>query len=107
MTGMEISTIARNGLNPIIFVLNNQGFLTERFLGYDGQFNDVQHWNYHKLPDIIGVGKGYLVETECDLQKAIDESLECEEFSIINVMVAQKDATPALQRMTSNLVSRV
>ena len=32
MTGMEISTIARYGLNPIVVVLNNHGYTTERFL---------------------------------------------------------------------------
>ena len=32
MTGMELSTIARHGLNPIVVVLNNHGYTTERFL---------------------------------------------------------------------------
>jgi TPP-dependent 2-oxoacid decarboxylase len=30
MTGMEISTISRFSLNPIIIVLNNRGYGTER-----------------------------------------------------------------------------
>jgi len=30
MTGMELSTIARYGLNPIVIVLNNHGYTTER-----------------------------------------------------------------------------
>jgi hypothetical protein len=30
MTGMEVSTIIRFGLNPVIIVLNNKGYGTER-----------------------------------------------------------------------------
>lgn len=103
MTGMEVSTMARNGMNPIIFVLNNKGYLTERCFGYDGSFNDLQVWNYHKVPDIIGAGKGYLVEYECDLEKAVQESLDNNEFSVINVVVDKNDSTDALRRMAENL----
>ena len=46
MTGMEISTITRFALNPIIIVLNNTGYGTERPM-LDGPFNDVLRWNYY------------------------------------------------------------
>ncbi|MBD0359896.1 MAG: alpha-keto acid decarboxylase family protein, partial [Nitrososphaeraceae archaeon] len=45
MTGMEISTISRFALNPIIIVLNNNGYGTERPM-LDGPFNDILPWNY-------------------------------------------------------------
>jgi TPP-dependent 2-oxoacid decarboxylase len=45
MTGMEISTITRFALNPVIIVLNNNGYGTERPM-LDGPFNDVLRWNY-------------------------------------------------------------
>ena len=57
MTGMEISTIARYGLNPIVVVLNNHGYTTERFL-LDGPFNDIHDWAYHKVPEVVGSGPG-------------------------------------------------
>jgi TPP-dependent 2-oxoacid decarboxylase len=40
MTGMEVSTISRFALNPVIIVLNNNGYGTERPM-VDGPFNDV------------------------------------------------------------------
>ncbi|HEY7083124.1 MAG TPA: thiamine pyrophosphate-dependent enzyme [Nitrososphaeraceae archaeon] len=45
MTGVEISTIVRFDLNPIIIILNNEGYGTERPM-LDGPFNDVLRWNY-------------------------------------------------------------
>jgi indolepyruvate decarboxylase len=49
MTGLELSTAARFGLNPIVIVLNNGGYATERFI-LDGPFNDITPWNYCRLP---------------------------------------------------------
>ena len=63
MTGMELSTIARCGLNPVVVVLNNAGYGTERHI-HDGPFNDVLNWNYHRLPDLLGCGRAFLVKTE-------------------------------------------
>lgn len=40
MTGMEVSTAARYKMDPIVIVLNNGGFGTERPM-IDGAFNDV------------------------------------------------------------------
>jgi len=40
MTGMELTTAARYHLNPIVIVLNNAGYGTERRI-QDGPYNDV------------------------------------------------------------------
>lgn len=40
MTGMELSTIVRYKLNPIVVVLNSRGYTTEQPL-MDGSFNDI------------------------------------------------------------------
>jgi indolepyruvate decarboxylase len=53
MTGMEISTAGRYHLNPIVIILNNSGFGTERPM-IDGEFNDVASWKYHRIPEITG-----------------------------------------------------
>jgi TPP-dependent 2-oxoacid decarboxylase len=64
MTGIEVSTIAQYRLNPIIIVINNRGYGTERPM-LDGPFNDLQLWQYSRIPDlIVGNGRGFFVETE-------------------------------------------
>ncbi|MCP4313138.1 MAG: alpha-keto acid decarboxylase family protein, partial [Bacteroidetes bacterium] len=45
MTGMELSTAARYKLSPIVIILNNSGYGTERPM-LDGPFNDVNTWEY-------------------------------------------------------------
>ena len=58
MTGMELSTIAARKLNPIIIVLNNKGYGTERVI-LDGPFNDINNWQYHRIVDVLGAGLGF------------------------------------------------
>ena len=58
MTGMELATVARFRLNPIVVVLNNCGYGTERPM-QDGSFNDVLLWQYSRITEILGAGKGF------------------------------------------------
>jgi len=70
MTGMELATAARYKLNPIVVVLNNRGYGTERHI-QDGPYNDLWAWNYHRLPEILGAGRGFEIETEEQLDQAL------------------------------------
>ncbi|MCX6700770.1 MAG: thiamine pyrophosphate-binding protein [Methanomicrobiales archaeon] len=106
MTGMEISTAARYQMDPIVIVLNNGGYGTERPM-IDGPFNDVAPWQYHRIPDIIGKGRGYLVTTEDELAGALAEAKESKDPSIIEVILDPYDITPQLRRMCERLAKGV
>ena len=106
MTGMELSTAARYGLNPIVVVLNNQGYGTERHM-QDGPYNDLWPWAFHRLPDIVGAGRGFDVRTEADLEEALTAAQDCDSFSILDVHLAPTDRSPALRRLASRLAKRL
>lgn len=107
MTGMELSTIARYGLNPIVIVLNNGGYATERPM-LDGRFNDILLWQYSRLPEVLGVGRGFDVRTEEDLEAALSESLShVESFCLLDVRLDPQDISPTLKRLTHALGQRV
>lgn len=107
MTGMELSTAVRHGFNPIVIVLNNRGYGTERFL-LDGKFNDVLNWQYHRLPDVLGAGLGFEVRTEGELDEALRKAIENRtSFSLLNVSLPDKDNSPALRRLAERLAKRV
>jgi indolepyruvate decarboxylase len=99
MTGMELSTIARNGQNPIVIVLNNKGYTTERFL-LEGSFNDIHNWAFHKIPEVLGAGQGFDVHNEADLDAALANTSS---FSLLNVHLDPLDRSPALERLASRL----
>ena len=108
MTGMELSTIARFKLNPIVVVLNNGGYGTERPM-LDGSFNDILPWNYSRITEIIGHGKGFVIETEDQLEEAISaaENIYSREFCILDVRLDTYDGSPAFKRLTEILGKKV
>jgi len=108
MTGMEISTITRFALNPVIIVLNNNGYGTERPM-LDGPFNDILRWNYYRIPEIIGHGKAFLIETEGQLEDSLSaaEKFYSKDLCILDVRLDPHDGSPALQRLTESLGKKV
>lgn len=107
MTGQELSTIVRTGLDPIIFVLNNKGYTTERYID-DGPYNDILNWNYHRMPDLLGKGWGCEVHTEQDLEKALSiAAANKDSYSIINLQLDAYDCSRAMERLGRRLGKKV
>ncbi|MDQ3839313.1 MAG: thiamine pyrophosphate-binding protein [Thermoproteota archaeon] len=108
MTGMEISTIGRFSLNPIIIVLNNRGYGTERPM-LDGPFNDILPWDYSQIPRIISRGKGFVIETEDQLEESLSSvnNIYSDECCVLDVRLDMHDGSPALQRLTEVLGKKV
>jgi TPP-dependent 2-oxoacid decarboxylase len=107
MTGMELSTVARYRLNPIVIVLNNGGYLTERGM-LDGPFNDLHPWRFSKVTEVLGAGRGFVVETEGDFERALKESEQYTEgFCLIDVHLDPHDCSPALRRLTERLAKGI
>ena len=107
MTGMELSTAARYGLNPVVIVLNNFGYGTERQM-QDGPYNDVALWHYSRIPEVLGAGHGWLVKTEVELDQALIETNKwAASFCLIEVQLDPQDRSPALQRLTERLAAKL
>jgi indolepyruvate decarboxylase len=105
MNASELSTIGRLGLNPIVVVLNNQGYLTERVFK-DGPYNDIADWNYHKYPEMTGLGQGAKATTEDELDKAMNAALASKTLFVINAVVGKLDATNAVRRVMGDLAKK-
>ncbi|MEZ5941046.1 MAG: thiamine pyrophosphate-binding protein [Planctomycetaceae bacterium] len=107
MTCLELSSIARREFNPIVIVLNNHGYTTERFL-QEGPFNDILDWKYHRIPEILGCGWGFEVRTMGELQQAMKAALAHEDaYSILNVHLDAADISPALQRLAQKMSKHI
>lgn len=103
MTGHELATAAKYGLNPIVFVLNNKGYTTERFIN-EGPYNDIHEWAYHLLPQVLRKGWGCEVRTEGELEEALETAWgHTQSFSLINVHLDKLDRSKALERLATRL----
>ena len=109
MTGMELSNIVRRKHAPVVIVLDNHGYGTERFLhAGEWRYNEIQPWKYSKLPDLLGGGVGYEVRTEGEFDAALTQAWSNREsLSLIHAHIPVGDASHALQRLAERLKHQV
>ena len=106
MTAQELSTIIRHNLNPIIFVMNNNGYTAERLI-HEGPYNDIQGWENHRLPEVFGGGWGVRVKTEGELEAALQTAFGLDDRpALIEVMLDQNDASDQLKRLCAELAPK-
>jgi TPP-dependent 2-oxoacid decarboxylase len=107
MTGLELATVARYKLNPVVVVLNNRGYGTERHI-LDGPFNDVWKLAYSRFPEVLGAGQGFVVRTESELDWALAEAQRrTDTFCLLDVHLPPLDRSPALDRLAARLAKRL
>ena len=109
MTGMELSTIVRHGFSPIIIVLDNLGYGTERMLhAGDWKYNEIHPWNYGELLKVYGRGKSYLVKTESTYQQALEEAWnDPNQPHLIQAKLIENDASDTLKKMAARMSEQV
>jgi pyruvate decarboxylase len=108
LTAQEVSTMIRNKLNPIIFVICNQGYTIERLIhGWQDSYNDVQVWKYKDIPAVFGAKDGevltYRVETKEELEKLFKDeefsSGETKKMRFVELVMPWDDAPLALKNI--------
>jgi len=103
MTAQEVSTLIRERCPALIIIINNDGYLIERRLHQDGMYNDIQMWQYAKLPGVLGDGsfvKGIRVTTEEELEQAFETAIsEKDKLVLIEVFLPNRTCSEGLDRL--------
>jgi TPP-dependent 2-oxoacid decarboxylase len=98
MTGTELSTAVRYGLNPIVILFNNKGYGTERPI-LDGEYNDLVNWKYTALPELLRGGKGHFVKTEEEFAQAFTSAIQDKsQFHLLEIDLDPLDFSNAAKR---------
>jgi len=112
LTAQEVSTMLRNDLNPIIFVICNGGYTIERYIhGWQDAYNDVQDWDYKALPKVFGAKPGqaqtYRVETKQQVEELfLDKNfVESKALRFVELVMLWDDAPKAL-KMTAEAAAK-
>ncbi|GAS86703.1 alpha-keto acid decarboxylase family protein [Mycolicibacterium brisbanense] len=109
MTAQEISQFGRHGLNPIIMVLNNSGYLSERMLCKDMTlaYNDIAAWNYAELPRALGCEGWFTarVSTCGALDDALKAAGQTDGAAYIEVVTAADEAPPMYRTLHAHVES--
>ncbi len=106
LTAQEISQMGRSGLKPIVFVLNNAGYLIERLLCRDPNiaYNDLAAWRYSELPHALGCDGWFTTRvTTCgELDQALQQAGQSSSACYIEVVTDEYAAPPLPQKMHEN-----
>ena len=96
VTCQDLSTMIRNHLKPVIFLINNDGYTIERVIT-DRSYNNIQPWHYHKLVDVFGGGLALDVRTEGELEDALSKSATSDGLVFIEIHTDQLDCPESLR----------
>jgi indolepyruvate decarboxylase len=109
LTAQEICQFGRRSLKPVIFVLNNSGYLIERLLCHNPDFgyNDVASWRYSEPPRALGCDGWYTARvTTCgELDQALKAAQENSNGTYIEVVTDKYAASPVSKKLHENLVA--
>lgn len=105
MTGQELSTLLRNGHHPIVIVLDNHGYGTERYLhAGDWKYNEIAGWDYGKLLEVYGRGKSHRVCTEIEFDAALQTAWQDTEHAhLIHAKLEEGDASNTLRNLAERM----
>jgi indolepyruvate decarboxylase len=103
LTAQEVGQFGRLGLKPIVFVLNNDGYLIERLLCKDPAiaYNDIAPWRYTELPHALG-GDGWFTAraTTCgELDAAMEQAVRARTDAYIEVVTDTYAASPLSMKL--------
>ena len=103
-TAQELGTMLRDGLKPIIFLLNNQGYTIERAIhGPEQRYNDITSWNWILLIQALANKNSVLTRhvTEPEqLQHVLQEVENCNQFVFIEAMLPKMDIPELLNSIS-------
>jgi indolepyruvate decarboxylase len=100
LTANEIGNMGRYDAKPIIFVLNNDGYMVERALEPypDWSYNDLAKWRYADLPRALGCADWVTarVETLGELDAAMKAARESKSGAYIEIIGGRMDMPKTL-----------
>jgi indolepyruvate decarboxylase len=103
LTAQEIAQFGRRGLKPIVFVLNNSGYLIERLLceNPDFSYNDLAQWRYSELPNALGCTDWFTARvTTCgEFDQALKTASQGDRAAYIEVVTDKYAASPLAMKL--------
>lgn len=107
LTVQELGSFSREGLSPVIVVVNNDGYTVERAIhGETAPYNDIAGWNWTQVPGTLGVGN-HLAFRACtygELDDALTAAAEHKDRMVfVEVVLPRLEIPPLLSQLVGNM----
>ena len=111
LTFQELGTMIRERLNPVIFLINNDGYTVERAIhGPQQSYNDIQGYNWQLIPQALGAGDEVLtlsVSTPEELLEATALAEQAQDRMVFIEVRMNRDDVPQLLADIAAAISNV
>jgi TPP-dependent 2-oxoacid decarboxylase len=103
LTVQELGTFFREGLSPVIVVVNNDGYTVERAIhGETAPYNDIASWNWTEVPNALGVANHLAFRTQNygELDDALTTAAEHQDRMVfVEVVLPRLEIPPLLAEL--------
>jgi len=110
LTIQELGSILRDGQQPIIFLINNEGYTVERAIhGAEQRYNDIAQWNWTALPQALSrqcAAQSWRVSETVQLDAVMEQLMRNRRLSLVEVVMDKQDLPPLLRKVTAALHQR-
>lgn len=110
LTIQELGSMQRDGQQPIIFLLNNDGYTVERAIhGAEQRYNDIAPWNWTALPHAMSVqcqAQSWRVSETVQLTAVMEQLMLNRRLTLVEVVMEKQDLPPLLRKVTAALHQR-
>lgn len=102
LTCQEVSTMIREDVHPIIFVINNDGYTIEKLIhGPERKYNSINMWDYKNLVNIFDLNQGKSMACKVKTEEELTTALELadknkDKLIFIELIMDSKDAPNSL-----------
>lgn len=110
LTIQELGSMLRDGQQPIIFLINNDGYTVERAIhGAEQRYNDIAQWNWTALPQALSqqcAAQSWRVTETVQLDAVMAQLMRNRRLSLVEVVMDKQDLPPLLRKVTAALHQR-
>lgn len=107
LTVQELGTFFRQGLAPVIVVVNNDGYTVERAIhGEAAPYNDIVSWNWTDIPNALGVTDhlAFRAQTYGELDDALTAAAQHQDrMVLVEVVLPRLEIPPLLVELVQPL----
>lgn len=107
LTVQELGSFCREGLSPVIVVVNNDGYTVERAIhGETAPYNDIVGWNWTQVPGTLGVTNhlAFRARTYGELDDALTAAAEHKDRMVfVEVVLPRLEIPPLLAQLVGNM----
>ena len=108
LTVQELGTFAREGLAPVVVVVNNDGYTVERAIhGESAYYNDIAGWRWTDLPRVLGAHNALAVRvsTYGELDDALSAAAAAQDQMVLIEAVLPRMGHPGIAQRIGALAS--